>query len=85
MDHARGTLLRRLHEIPVGTSRRVDDHGLLVDMTNPSAPQRYRGRIESSVVVYDLTVAEGQNNRFELTPVRSQSWSGSWNSIEPPG
>ena len=37
---------------------------------DPSAPQLYRGRIESSVVVYDLTVDEGEPNRFELTPVK---------------
>jgi hypothetical protein len=39
-------------------------------MRDPATPHEYRGRAESSVVVYDRLVPEGENNRFELTPVR---------------
>ena len=75
-DHLEKTYQNTVDPVTVGRKFGADMVVYLevsrISMRDPATPQLYRGRIHSSVVVYDLTDDDAEPQRFELTPVEVQ-------------
>ena len=74
-DYLQKQFSKRVDPAEVGRHFKVDYviylEVLQFQLRSPDEPQFLRGRLESSIAVYDLTGESDLPSRFELTPLRS--------------